>query len=94
MDKDAIEAYISKIDPESQSADQENSLYNKLMQYDKGSKSCLLEEEFIEFYTDLAKKDEKTVWEHIKKMGYGKNLERKLIIDDGDAGNKIIDKNK
>ena len=94
MDKDAIEVYISKIDPESQSADQENSLYNKLMQYDKGSKSCLLEEEFIEFYTDLAKKDEKTVWEHIKKMGYGKNLERKLIIDDGDAGNKIIDKNK
>jgi hypothetical protein len=94
MDKDAIEAYISKIDPTSQSPDEEDSLYNKLMKYDKGSKSCLLEEEFIEFYTDLAKKDEKTVWEHIKKMGYGKNLERKLILDDADTGNKVIDKNK
>ena len=46
------------------------------MKYDKGSKYCLLEEEFCEFYTDLAKSDEDTVWEHIKKMGYGKNLER------------------
>ena len=50
-----------------------DSLYTNLMNYDKGSKSCLLEEEFSEFYSDLAKKDEDMVWDHIKKMGYGKD---------------------
>jgi hypothetical protein len=50
-----------------------------------------LEEEFCEFYTDLAKSDEDTVWEHIKKMGYGKNLER--VFEFKDDSNKILDKN-
>ena len=93
MDKDAIETYIANIETTSP-ADESESLYNKLMKYDKGSKSCLLEEEFLEFYTDLAKKDEKTVWEHIKKMGYGKNLERKLNFDENEKSIKVIDKDK
>ena len=38
------------------------------MDYDKESKLCLLEEEFFEFYSDLAKRDEETVLEHITKM--------------------------
>jgi hypothetical protein len=62
------------------------------MNYDRGNKSCLLEEEFAEFYNDLAKKDEKTCWEHIKKMGYGQNLER--IIQSNENNYTIIDKNK
>ena len=90
MDKDAIDNYISKIEPISP-ANENNSLYTKLMKYDKGSKYCLLEEEFCEFYTDLAKSDEDTVWEHIKKMGYGKNLER--VFEFKDDSNKILDKN-
>ena len=90
MEKDAIDNYISKIDPNSP-IDENNSLYIKLMQYDKGNKYCLLEEEFCEFYTDLAKSDEDTVWEHIKKMGYGKSLER--VFEFKDDNYKILDKN-
>ena len=90
MEKDAIDNYISKIDPSSP-VDENNALYIKLMEYDKGNKYCLLEEEFCEFYLDLVKKDEDTVWEHIKKMGYGKNLER--VFEFKDDSNKIMDKN-
>ena len=91
MDKDAIDNYINQIDPSSV-ADESNSLYKKLMKYDSGNKSCLLEEEFIEFYTDLAKRDEDTVWEHLKKIGYGKDLEK--IPDTNDNKFKIIENNK
>ena len=82
MDRDAIINYVNLIEP-GKPIDETNSLYNNLMEYDKGSKSCLLEEEFSEFYTDLAKKEEETVWEHIKKMGYGKDFQR-IIKSNGE----------
>ena len=91
MDKDAIISYISRIDPDNV-VDETNSLYIDLMKFDKGSKCCLLEEEFIEFYTEMAKTDEEKAWEHIKKMGYGKNLEK--TPDTEERGVSIIDKNK
>ena len=91
MDKDAIINYISKLEPD-KPADETNSLYVKLMKYDKGSKSCLLDDEFSEFYIDLARSEEQTVWEHIKKMGYGKNLEKSA--NSGENNYIIEDKNK
>ena len=77
MDRDTIINYVTHIEP-GKPIDETNSLYTNLMNYDKGSKSCLLEEEFSEFYSDLAKKDEDMVWDHIKKMGYGKDFQRAI----------------
>ena len=91
MDRDAIDNFIAKIEPD-KSIDEEDSLYNKLMKYDKGNKSFLLEEEFEDFYNKLAKNDENTCWEHIKKMGYGQNLER--VIKSNDNNYTIVDKYK
>ena len=91
MDKDAIINYISRIEPD-KPADETNPLYQKLMQYDEGNKSCLLDDEFSKFYTDLAKREEETVWEHIKKMGYGNNLEK--IAYSNENNFNVIDKNK
>ena len=93
MDKDAIISYISKIEPD-KPVDETNSLYVDLMKYDEGSKSCLLDEEFFKFYIDMAKNDEEKVWEHIKKMGYGKNLEKSVEVEDSDNCNVTVDKNK
>ena len=91
MDRDAIDNFVAKIEPD-KSIDEEDSLYNKLMKYDKGNKSFLLEEEFEDFYNKLAKNDANTCWEHIKKMGYGQNLER--VIKSSDNNYTIVDKNK
>ena len=93
MDKDTILNFIKLMKPDIP-ADENNPLYIKLMQYDKENKSFLLENEFIEFYTDLARKDEDTVWDHIKKVGYGNDLEKIYKVNDQSNNLEILDKNK
>ena len=76
MDKDSIINFISKI-TQNPNVDESNSDYIEFMRkYDKEEKDFILEEEFCEFYSDLARSDVDKVREHMKIMNYREDFKK------------------
>ena len=76
MDKDNIINFISRI-TQNQNVDENNSDYIKFMHdYDKEQKDFILEEEFCQYYKDLAKKDLDKIREHMKIMKFREDFNK------------------
>ena len=93
MDKDDIMRFISLI-TSNDHVDEKNEDYIKFMNYDNGQKNFILEEEFIQYYNDLALKNQDKVWEHIKIMKYREDFKKDLEPSSSSNTNEKIDNKK
>ena len=90
MEKEQIFNFISTM-TNNQNVDENNIDYINFMQeYDKEQKNFILDNEFLEYYTDLARKDSDKIKEHMIIMKYRDDFEK--FFPSPDIGN--VDKHK
>ena len=76
MDKDSIINFISYI-TSNQNVDENNIDYIQFMdEVDKAKKNFILEEEFIEYYSDMARTEPEKMKKIIKLMKYGEDFQK------------------
>ena len=76
MEKEQIFKYIEKITKTENVNENDINYINFMKESDKDGKCVIMDNEFLEYYNNLASTQPNLVWEHINNMGYSKNFKK------------------